>query len=116
MQLLLKQSNEVTKMKCPICQKGEMKKNKDIIEQDGIEFESFKCAKCGEEIMNMKQLKVLANKYRQLRKAKDIVFSKWGNSIAVRIPRDYAADFNISAGKHGMMTKDKEGFKIIPAT
>jgi len=103
-------------MKCPICKAEEMKEQKEIMEQDGIEFEAYKCPKCGEEIMNMKQLKVLADKYRQLRKAKDIVFSKWGNSLAVRIPSEYAEEYNLSAGKHGLMKKDKEGFKIIPAT
>ena len=101
-------------MKCPVCQKGKMEKKKDIMEQDGIGFESYKCSECGEEIMTMKQLKILAGKYRKLRHAKDITFAKWGNSIAVRIPSDIADEYNISAGKHGTLTKDKEGIKIIP--
>jgi len=50
-------------MKCPICNNGEMEKVKDVIKQDGAEFEAFRCKFCGEEIMNMKQLKVLAHKY-----------------------------------------------------
>ena len=103
-------------MKCPTCQKGIMEKKKDVMEQDGIEFDAYKCSECGEEIMTMKQLKVLAGKYRKLRNAKDIVFSKWGNSIAMRIPSDYAEEYNISPGKHGTLTKDKEGFRIIPIT
>jgi len=101
-------------MKCPVCQKGSMEKKKEIIKQDGIEFEAYKCTKCGEEIMTMPQLKVLAGKYRKLRNAKDIIFSKWGNSIAVRIPSDIADEYNISAGTHGTLTRDKEGIKIIP--
>jgi len=101
-------------MKCPTCEKGIMEKKKDIMEQDGMEFDAYKCSECGEEIMTMKQLKVLAGKYRRLRNAKDVIFSKWGNSIAVRIPSDYAEEYNISAGKHGTLTKDKEGFRIIP--
>ncbi len=101
-------------MKCPTCQ-GTMKQKKDIIEEDGIAFEAFQCAACGEEIMTMKQLKALAGKYRKLRKAKEVTFTKWGNSLAVRIPSDIAEEFNITAGKHGTMTKDKEGIKIIPA-
>lgn len=92
-----------------------IKKKKDVIEQDGIEFKAYECTECGEEIMNMKQLKVLAGKYRKLRSAKDITFAKWGNSIAVRIPSDIVGEYNISAGKHGTLTKDKEGIKIIPA-
>ena len=101
-------------MKCTICQKGTMEKVKEIMEQDGIEFEAYKCSKWGEEIMTMKQLKVLANKYRTLRNAKNITFAKWGNSIAVRIPSDIIEQYNISPGKHGTLTKDKEGIKIIP--
>ncbi len=99
---------------CPFCQKGTMEKKKDIMEQDGIEFEAFKCSKCGEEIMTMKQLKILAGKYRKLRSAKDIKFAKWGNSVAVRIPSDIVKEYKISVGKHGTLTKDREGIKIIP--
>lgn len=50
-------------MKCYLCKKGLMKIVKDIMKEDNIEFEALKCNKCGEEIMNMKQLKILAKKY-----------------------------------------------------
>ena len=90
-----------------------MEKKKDIMEQDGIEFEAYKCSKCGEEIMTMKQLKVLANKYRKLKNAKEIKFAKWGNSIAVRIPNEIAKEYSIKSGKQGLITKDKNGIKII---
>ena len=91
-----------------------MEKIKDRIEQDGVEFGAFRCKSCGEEIIDMKQLKVLASKYRELRKAKEIVFAKWGNSIAVRIPSDIVAEYKIKSGGNGILTKDKEGIKIIP--
>lgn len=91
-----------------------MEKYKDVMEQDGIEFEAFKCVKCGEELMDMKQLKSLAKEYRKLRKAKEVTFAKWGNSIAVRIPNDYVKDYGIKPGDHGTLTKDKNGIKIIP--
>lgn len=48
-----------------------MEKIKGRIKQDGIEFDAFRCKSCGEKIMNMKQLKNLADKYRELRKAKN---------------------------------------------
>jgi len=111
---LVSQKSQSDFLGCPVCQKGKMEKKKDIMEQDGIEFEAYKCSKCGEEIMTMKQLKVLASKYRKLRSAKDITFAKWGNSIAVRIPSDIANEYKISVGKRGTLTKDKEGIKIIP--
>jgi|SRR3989338_9313247 len=101
-------------MECPIC-KGEMEKIKDVIKQDRVEFEAFRCKSCREEIMDMKQLKNLAGEYRKLRKAKEIIFSKWGNSIAVRIPIEVVNEFNIRSGKHGLLTKDKEGIRIIPS-
>ena len=101
-------------MECPIC-KGKMEKIKDKLKEDRIEFEAYRCLSCGEEIIDMKQLKSLADKYRKLRKAKDITFAKWGNSIAVRIPSEIAEEFNIKSGKPGILTKDKEGIKIILA-
>lgn len=74
-------------MRCPVC-KQLMRKIKDTIKEDGVEFEAFKCSHCGEQLMNVKQLRQLAEKYRDLRRAKTIRFAKWGNSIAVRIPTD----------------------------
>ena len=101
-------------MKCPIC-KGAMKIIKDTIPEDGLSFDAYRCTSCGEELMNIKQLKLLASKYRRLRKARDTTFAKWGNSLAVRIPRDMAGDLGIIEGKHGLIIKEKEGIKIIPA-
>jgi len=49
-------------MKCPVCKNGKMKKVKDVIKQDSVSFDACKCTACGEEIMTMPQLKVLANK------------------------------------------------------
>lgn len=91
-----------------------MEQKDDMIKQDGVSFEIFHCKACGEEIMTMKQLKELATKYRELRKAKDVTFAKWGNSIAMRIPSDIAEEYDIIPGKHGTLTKGKEGFKVIP--
>lgn len=98
-------------MQCPIC-KGKMQKIKDRISQDKVGFEAYKCSSCGEELMNMSQLKSLAAKYRKLRHARPVRFAKWGNSIAVRIPKDFVNDFKIGDGKEGLMTKDKESIRI----
>ena len=101
-------------MRCPVCRKGKMEKVKEVMEKDGIGFEAFRCADCGEEIMTMKQLGALTQKYRKLRRAKEITFAKWGNSIAVRIPSEIVEEFSIKPGKHGLLTKEKEGIRIIP--
>lgn len=98
-------------MKCPSCRKN-MKKVKDVIKQDGVDFEAYLCP-CGEEILDMKQLKVLADKYRKLRDAKSITFSKWGNSIGIRIPGDVVQEYNIAPGKKGTLSKDDDGIRIL---
>lgn len=92
-----------------------MKRKFDIMEQDGVDFEAYKCSECGEELMDMKQLKVLATEYRKLRSAKEVTFAKWGNSIAVRIPKDLADEYNIKSGKQGLLTKGKKGIEIVLA-
>lgn len=102
-------------MKCPFCNKGTMEVIKDIMEQDSIEFEAYRCPHCREEVMDMQQLKSLATKYRKLKKAKEVTFAKWGNSIAVRIPHEIVSEYRITSGKQGIITKEKEGIKIIPA-
>ena len=101
-------------MKCPICKKGNMNKVIDIIKKDNIEFETFKCENCGEELMDGKQLKNLASKYRRLRMAKTVSFAKWGNSIAIRIPNEFIKDYNIRPGKQAMLIKEKNSIKITP--
>jgi len=47
-----------------------------IIKEDNIPFEAHRCTSCKEDVMDMHQLKDLAAKYRELRKAKEITFTK----------------------------------------
>ncbi|MEW6295271.1 MAG: hypothetical protein AB1467_03160 [Candidatus Diapherotrites archaeon] len=84
-----------------------------LMEEDGIKFRTFKCPKCGEELMDMKQLNELAEKYRELKKAEKVKFSKWGNSIAVRIPKTLGKGLGIIPGKHALMLKEKDCLKIL---
>lgn len=86
----------------------------DVMPKEKVGFEAYKCEKCGEELMNMNQLKSLAQKYRELRKAKDVRFAKWGNSLAIRIPNELVGELGIQAGMHALIRKEKEGLKIIP--
>ena len=110
-----KQMKEETKMKCPVCNKGNMKKVIDRISKDNIEFETFRCDYCKEELMDGRQLKMLANKYHELRKAKEINFAKWGNSVAIRIPNEFIKDYNIKPGMQALIIKDKHSIKITPS-
>jgi len=99
-------------MKCPLCP-GTMEEVEDTIKQDNVGFHAYKCSKCGEELMDMSQLKDLAKQYRELRKAKEITFAKWGNSLAVRIPNDLVRELNIKEGDHALLKRSKEGLEIV---
>lgn len=89
-----------------------MKKSKDIIREDNIEFDVYKC-KCGEKLMDMKQLAHLASKYRKLKNAHQVKFVKWGNSIAVRVSKNFVNELKIKPGKQGVMYKDGNELRIL---
>jgi hypothetical protein len=103
---------EMIKMKCKLCG-GTVEKKRGVMEEDNVEYEYFKCLQCGEEYLDMDQLEKVAAKYRKLREAKDITFRKWGNSIAVRIPKEIVDALNIASGKHGKLFREKNGLKIV---
>jgi|SRR3989344_3977923 len=98
-------------MKCPLCS-GVMKPVADKIEQDHVAFSAYQCTNCGEELLDMSQLKDLAKKYRELRRAKEITFAKWGNSLAVRIPQEFVTDLGIKEGSKALLKRSKEGLEI----
>ena len=99
-------------MNCPICA-GVMVKIEDSIKQDGVTFNAYRCSACGEELMDMQQLKEMATKYRVLRKAKEITFVKWGNSLAVRIPQTFAKELKVKEGDTAYLKKSKNGLEIV---
>lgn len=99
--------------KCPLCNKGKLRPVREAMPVDGVEYEALQCIRCGESIMTMGQLDVLADKYRKLRRAKEITFSKWGNSLAMRIPCEIATEYHLSIGSQGLLVKEKKGIKII---
>lgn len=113
--LLLKQSSEETKkMICHNC-KGKMEKIFGEMPKEKVEYEAYKCISCGEEILTMDQMKNLADKYKELRKAKKTFFAKWGNSIAIRIPDAIVKEYNLKPGKKAELRNEKGMIKIIVA-
>jgi len=81
---------------------------------DGVEYELFKCVDCGEGLLDMQQLKALGEAHKKMRKAKEVTFARWGNSLAVRIPKKLADELSLKSGSHGLMLKDEKGLRIIP--
>ena len=98
-------------MKCPKCRK-DMKLKKGSFEEDNISYDYYRCDSCNEEILDMDQMKKVSHSYRKLRDAKKITFSRWGNSLALRIPKELVDELEIKEGKTGLMYKDKDGIRI----
>jgi len=44
----------------------------------------------------------------------DVSIQKWGNSLAIRIPYNYAKYFHISSGSHVSLIKENDRMIIIP--
>ncbi len=98
-------------MKCPYCN-VEMKQEKSSFKKDEIDYHYFKCPNCGEELLNMNQLKAVSSKYQKLKFARQVQISKWGNSLAIRIPKEFVEEFHLKDGKKGILYKDKQSIRI----
>ena len=95
--------------KCPGCggrlaQAGGMRK--------GVKYYSLRCEKCGEEIMTLDQA---ASFLDEAQKAKLVKLSKWGESLAVRIPAEAVRKYGLNAKEKARILFEKDGFKIVPA-
>lgn len=80
---------------------------------EGISYKYFKCDKCGEEIVNMKQLHNVAEKYRTIR-SYHVKLSKWGLSLGLRIPKELIKKYNFKEDKDVSIIPEERGIKVIP--
>ena len=99
-------------MKCPKCG-SETSLKKEALQKSGLDYESHYCTKCREGFVDMKQLDELAKKEKTLRDAKKTKISRWGNSLAVRIPKEFATELKITPGKHVLVSRENKALKII---
>lgn len=79
---------------------------------EGIEYSYFKCKKCGEEIVGMKQLHSVAERYRILRKY-HVKLSKWGLSLGLRIPKELVEKYKLKDDAEVAIIPEKDGIRII---
>lgn len=96
--------------KCTECN-GKMKEFKDKT-LEGVEYHYFKCIKCGEEILNMKQLHAVAQKYREMKRFHAKI-SKWGLSLGLRIPKALVKKYNLKNNEDVTIIPEEKGIKII---
>ncbi len=86
---------------------------KDGVDPNGVRHKYYKCIKCGEEILDMKQLHEVAKKYRKMKKYQTKI-SKWGLSLGLRIPKEVAKKYNLKDKKEIYIVPEKGFIKIIP--
>jgi len=80
---------------------------------NGVPIRHWHCTKCGEEIVDMEQLHESAMIYRELRKSHVATISKWGNALALRIPKEIVVSQKIKPGEKFRIQKEKNGFRAI---
>lgn len=97
--------------KCNDCE-GKMEE-KEATTPEGVAYTYYKCKKCGEEIVNMKQLHSVAEKYRKM-KLYHAKMTQWGQSLGLRIPKTLVAKYHFKANEEVSIVPEDEGIKIIP--
>ena len=107
-------------MKCPMCNKGILKKEKTKEYMFGIylgEFQANRCSKCGESFTDSATTK----KIEEVAKEKGIwglgaktKVTKTGNSLAIRIPKKLAEYLKLKNGKEAFI--HPENHKLIIET
>jgi len=103
---------EKMNMKCHKCN-IELLERADVSGKDLLEYKYWHCPKCKDEFLDMGQLHEVAEKERALRRAEKAKFSKWGNSVALRIPKALAKAFHIAPGKTALLIKEKNAIKLV---
>lgn len=105
------------KMKCPICEKGYLKKGNIKETMFGVylgEFPAEICSKCGESFTDEKttrKIEAAAKKKGIWGLGKKTKITKTGNSLAVRIPKDIVKYLNLKEGKEAYI--HPEDHKIV---
>ena len=97
-------------MKCPKC--GAKMAEKRDNTPEGIGYSYLVCSKCGEELVTMKQLHSVAKGYREMRKYTAKI-SKWGESFAMRIPKELVKQYELKQNKDVTLIPEKKGIKIV---
>jgi hypothetical protein len=87
---------------------------KEVIgeEPNGFIYRHWRCIKCSREVLDMEQLEELAEKYRKMKSVLAKV-SKWGNALAVRIPKEIIIAKKIKVGDKFRIMEDKMGLKFV---
>lgn len=82
--------------------------------EPGFTYRYWKCIRCGEELLDMGQLRDAAARWKKFTKTPKTTISKWGNALAVRIPKEIVERQRIRQGERFLILPDKKGFRAVP--
>ena len=84
---------------------------KVVRRRKGIVYEAYQCEKCNEVVLDMGQAEAYM---KAAEKAKEVTFSTWGQSLAVRIPKDLVQALHLKPKDKAKIIAEKDGFRILP--
>lgn len=105
-------------MKCPVCNKGTLKKSmiKEFMFGEYLgEYPAEICSNCGESFTNQETTRAIeqeAKKKGIWGLGKKIKIIKTGNSLAVRIPKDIAQHLKLKEGSEAYIHPEKDKLVI----
>ena len=108
------------KMKCPICEKGNLKRRKIKETMFGVylgEFPAEICDKCNESFTDEKITRAIeeeAKKKGIWGLGKKTKITKTGNSLAIRIPKQIVDFLKLKEGKEAYIHPEKDKIIIEP--
>lgn len=91
---------------------GTYELKKDNISEEGVVYEGYKCNSCSDVILDMEQARVF---YKALEKIYSVKLSKWGESLAVRIPAAVARSLRLKPRQKARIIQEEKYFKVVPA-
>lgn len=80
---------------------------------NSVPYRYWSCEKCGREVLDMGQLHQTATIYKKLKNAYPAKVSKWGTSLAVRIPKKIISEQKIKEGDRFRFLKEKNGIRLV---
>ena len=95
---------------CPSCKGNIQQLNTKTPE--GVNYSYYRCTKCHEEIVDMKQLHAVAQTYRTLKKY-EVRLTKWGVSLGLRIPKELVQQYHLKDDKTMSIIPEKEGLRLV---
>ena len=107
----MKQKNTGKFSTCPMCT-GKMETFVDSMPEDNIAYEAYRCTSCGEELLDMKQLGDVAERFKEYKRMKAKI-SRWGSSLGIRIPKELVKKYKLKPNNEVTFVAEENGIRIV---